>query len=112
MSRHFFSGGIMPSGDLPSRFQEHLTLSEQWRWSGKQYQLTAEAWLANMDDRKPAVMPVLEATYGRKNARKWWMRWRIFFMAVAEMFGIDDGREWGVGHYLFVPAGERKAATS
>lgn len=33
MSRHFFSGGIMPSGDLPSRFQERLVLSDQWRWS-------------------------------------------------------------------------------
>jgi cyclopropane-fatty-acyl-phospholipid synthase len=31
------------------------------------------------------------------------MRWRIFFLAVSEMFGMDGGREWGVGHYLFRP---------
>jgi cyclopropane-fatty-acyl-phospholipid synthase len=98
----------MPSGDLPSRFQEHLTLIDQWRWSGKQYQKTAEAWLRNMDERKSAIMPVLEKVYGSRDARKWWMRWRIFFMAVAEMFGMDGGREWGVGHYLFRPATDRK----
>lgn len=101
MSRHFFSGGIMPSGDLPSRFQEHLHLAEQWRWSGRQYQLTAEAWLQNMDARKADVMPILESTYGKGEANRWWMRWRIFFIAVSEMFGMDDGRDWGVGHYLF-----------
>ena len=103
MSRHFFSGGIMPSGDLPSRFQEHLQLIEQWRWSGKQYQRTAEAWLQNMDAKKAEIMPILESTYGTENANRWWMRWRIFFLAVSEMFGMDGGREWGVGHYLFGP---------
>lgn len=103
MSRHFFSGGIMPSGDLPSRFQERLVLSDQWRWSGIHYQRTAEAWLKNMDKRKATIMPILEATYGTKDADRWWMRWRIFFLAVSEMFGADEGREWGVGHYLFRP---------
>ena len=101
MSRHFFSGGIMPSGDLPSRFQEDLTLADQWRWSGRHYQRTAEAWLGNMDNKQFAIMPILEDTYGAADARRWWMRWRIFFLAVSEMFGIDEGREWGVGHYLF-----------
>jgi cyclopropane-fatty-acyl-phospholipid synthase len=105
MSRHFFSGGIMPAGDLPARFQEHLALVDQWRWSGKHYQQTAEAWLANMDGRKESVMPILADTYGHDNARRWWMRWRIFFLAVSEMFGMDGGREWGVGHYLFRPRG-------
>ena len=103
MSRHFFSGGIMPAGDLPSRFQAHLELIEQWRWSGRHYQKTAEAWLQNMDNRRAAIMPILEATYGTDDATRWWMRWRIFFLAVSEMFGMDDGREWGVGHYVFRP---------
>ena len=108
MSRHFFSGGIMPSGDLPSRFQEHLSLRDQWRWDGTHYQKTADAWLRNMDDQREAIMPVLEATYGSREARRWWMRWRIFFMAVSEMFGMDGGREWGVGHYLFSSGGRSR----
>jgi len=103
MSRHFFSGGIMPSGDLPQRFQEHLRIVDQWRWSGRHYQKTAEAWLQNMDARKAEAFPVIEQTYGPDNARRWWMRWRIFFLAVSEMFGTDGGREWGVGHYLLQP---------
>jgi cyclopropane-fatty-acyl-phospholipid synthase len=56
-----------------------------------------------MDRKRYAVMPILEETYGKADARRWWMRWRIFFLAVSEMFGMDDGREWGVGHYLFRP---------
>jgi len=105
MSRHFFSGGIMPSGDLPSRFQQHLKLVEQWRWNGKHYQRTAEAWLQKIDANEAAVMPILETTYGKSEAQRWLMRWRIFFLAVSEMFGMDAGREWGVGHYLFRRSG-------
>jgi len=103
MSRHFFSGGIMPSHDLPLKFPNHLDLKERWLWSGREYQQTAEAWLANMDARKALIMPVLASTYGLQDARRWWSRWRIFFLAVSEMFGTDAGREWGVGHYLFTP---------
>lgn len=101
MSRHFFSGGIMPSQDLPLRFQEHLSISDQWTWDGLQYQKTAEAWLQNMDARREEVMPIFERTYGPENGQRWWMRWRMFFLAVSEMFGSHDGREWLVGHYLF-----------
>ncbi|MGA9572459.1 MAG: cyclopropane-fatty-acyl-phospholipid synthase family protein [Lysobacterales bacterium] len=105
MSRHFFSGGIMPSDDLPLRFQQDLQLLEQWRWNGRHYEKTANAWLQNMDARKEQIMPVLAATYGSRDAGKWFMRWRIFFMACAELFGHGDGQEWYVSHYLF----ERKS---
>lgn len=109
MSRHFFSGGIMPSGDLPLRFQEHLQLEEQWRWSGWHYHKTAEAWLRNMDARKARAFPVIEQTYGAESAERWWNRWRIFFLAVSEMFASNDGTEWGVGHYLFRPRPSQEA---
>ncbi|NIR29656.1 MAG: class I SAM-dependent methyltransferase [Gammaproteobacteria bacterium] len=101
MSRHFFSGGMMPSDDLPLRFQDHLKLVRRWRWSGLHYQRTANAWLANLDARRDAVWPLLECTYGRHEAGRWWMRWRIFFMACAELFGYDNGQEWWVSHYAF-----------
>jgi cyclopropane-fatty-acyl-phospholipid synthase len=101
MSRHFFSGGMMPSQDLPLRFQEHLSISDQWTWDGLQYQKTAEAWLQNMDARREEVMPIIERTYGPENGQRWWMRWRMFFLAVSEMFASHNGREWLVGHYLF-----------
>jgi len=101
MGRHFFSGGIMPADDLPLRFQEHLRLVHRHRWNGKHYEKTANAWLQNMDSRKNRVMPILAETYGPANAERWFQRWRIFFMACAELFGFDGGSEWFVSHYLF-----------
>lgn len=103
MARHFFAGGIMPSDDLPSRFQDHLRLMNHWRWDGRHYERTANAWLQNMDERKAAIMPIMRATYGVEHASQWWMRWRIFFMACAELFGYADGQQWWVSHYLFAP---------
>ena len=101
MSRHFFSGGMMPSDELALRFQERLRFLKRWRWDGRHYEKTANAWLANVDTRRADVLPVLAATYGEANASQWLQRWRIFFMACAELFGYRDGQEWWVSHYLF-----------
>ena len=105
MSRHFFSGGIMPSADLPLYFADDLTIESRWHWSGTHYAKTCNAWLALMDSRRDAVMPILESTYGQGEAERWWMRWRMFFMACAELFAYDDGQEWFVSHYRFARAG-------
>ena len=104
MGRHFFSGGIMPSDDLPLRFQEHLRLLRRDRWSGHHYEKTANAWLNNMDARRDHIMPSLAETYGEANAERWFQRWRIFFMACAELFAFDNGSEWFVSHYQFCKA--------
>jgi cyclopropane-fatty-acyl-phospholipid synthase len=101
MSRHFFSGGMMPSDDLPLYFQEDLKLQQHWRWDGRHYESTANAWLANMDAHKTEIWPTFAQTYGHDFAQKWWMRWRMFFMACAELFGYDDGQQWFVSHYRF-----------
>ncbi len=101
MSRHFFSGGIMPSDELAARFQDRLRLLARWRWGGGHYERTAQAWLANLDRRRGRALEVLGGCYGRQAAPLWLQRWRMFFMACAGLFGHAGGQEWWVGHYLF-----------
>ena len=105
MSRHFFSGGIMPSTDLPLRFAKNLNIVDKWHWNGQHYARTCNAWLDNMGRNEEAIMGILADCYGEPNASLWWQRWRIFFMACAELFDYDEGHEWYVGHYLFQKAG-------
>ncbi len=101
MSKYFFTGGIMPSNDLFSYFNEHISIKEQWNVSGMHYHCTSEAWLKNMDTHKAQIMPLFESTYGKTQAVKWWVYWRIFYMACAELWGYNKGEEWMVQHYLF-----------
>ena len=101
MTRYFFTGGIMPSETLFANFQDDLTLDRQWWVDGRHYEKTSNHWLAGMDAQRATLMPLLVETYGADKAAVWFQRWRMFYMAVAELFGYEQGREWGVGHYLF-----------
>jgi cyclopropane-fatty-acyl-phospholipid synthase len=101
MSKYFFTGGIMPSDDLLFYFDDHLVKEQHWIVNGMHYSKTSEAWLANMDKHKAQIMPLFEKTYGKDQATKWWVYWRIFYMACAELWGFNNGNEWIVSHYLF-----------
>ncbi|MDZ4818651.1 MAG: cyclopropane-fatty-acyl-phospholipid synthase family protein [Planctomycetota bacterium] len=100
MGRYFFTGGIMPSADLLPQFNRDLTVTRQYAWNGQHYQRTAEAWLSNLDARRAEVLPILSKAYGSEQARRWLNRWRMFFLAVVELFGYDNGEQWYVSHYL------------
>jgi cyclopropane-fatty-acyl-phospholipid synthase len=112
MGRYFFTGGQMPSHDLLLFFQADLRIESQWAWDGRHYSRTANAWLENQDAHREEILAVFRQTYGdAATAERWFNRWRIFFMACAELFGFDNGNEWGVSHYRFVKPvnGERVA---
>ncbi len=101
MGRHFFTGGIMPSDNLLSRYQDDLSLTNQWRWNGKHYEKTCRAWLEKLDSGRDEIMPLMVSTYGKTDASRWLNRWRLFFLACAELFAYRNGNEWWVSHYLF-----------
>jgi cyclopropane-fatty-acyl-phospholipid synthase len=101
MARHFFTGGIMPSADLLPAFRGDLELERQWKVDGTHYARTAEAWLANLDRHRDAAVAILARIHGQDDSARWFERWRLFYLACAELFGYRGGSEWLVGHYRF-----------
>ena len=101
MSRHFFTGGIMPSNCLASRFQADLKLEAQWEVEGRHYGQTSEHWLENTDRHREEILRIFAQTYGPDRAKAWLANWRVFFMACAELWNYQGGTEWMVCHYRF-----------
>lgn len=101
MGRHFFTGGLMPASDTLLWFQSDLRIEQRWHVDGTHYARTANHWLQNHDQARDRVMAVMRETYGERLAGLWNQRWRIFWMACAEMFDYDRGQEWLVAHYRF-----------
>ena len=93
----------MPNADLLSSFGDSLQVTRQWNWEGTHYQRTAEAWLHNLDSRKHEAIEILQSTYGSAEGQKWFYRWRLFLLAVSELFGYAKGLEWYVTHCLLQP---------
>jgi cyclopropane fatty-acyl-phospholipid synthase-like methyltransferase len=134
MARHFFSGGTMPSLDLFLYFTGarsssggggntssldsgrgasssapggYLRIADVWWVNGKHYSRTLEAWLARHDQQRRAVLRLFAETYGPGEAAlRWFVMWRIFYLACSELFAYGGGDEWGVAHYLFEKAGD------
>jgi len=101
MARYFFTGGQMPAHDLLPAFDDTLRLVQDWKINGRHYQQTAEHWLQNMDRHRSEVLPLFAQTYGKDAVTRWWVYWRVFYMACAELWGYRNGEEWLVSHYLF-----------
>ena len=111
MAQHFFTGGVMPSDILLLCFQQHFSICQHWRVSGVHYQKTSEAWLERLDRHELCAVHLLQRVW-QGEAERWLMRWRVFFMACAELFGYAGGNEWIVSHYLFEnAAGKQIRAT-
>jgi cyclopropane-fatty-acyl-phospholipid synthase len=101
MTREFFSGGLMPADDLLLRYQEDFSIDQQWRVSGLHYARTCDEWLQRLDDNILRAELALTEGGGVVKPSVMLQRWRIFFMACAELFGYRGGNEWYISHYLF-----------
>ena len=91
----------MPSDDLFHYFQERLILEDHWQLSGTHYEKTAREWLRNHDNNRDAILSIFSAVYDSEQKEIWFNRWRLFYIACAQLFGYKNGREWGISHYLF-----------
>lgn len=106
MSQHFFTGGVMPSFCLFRQFDDDLAVTADWWLEGSHYARTCEAWLTKLDRNAEAAKDALSGGSNPDPVAVQLQRWRMFFMACAELFAYDSGRQWGVGHYLFRPRGD------
>jgi cyclopropane-fatty-acyl-phospholipid synthase len=102
IAQHFFTGGIMPSHGLIRELGMPFEVEADWRWSGENYRRTANDWLANYDSNALAIGGILHQVYGQE-AQLWARRWRLFFLATAGLFGVHNGSEWGISHYVLRP---------
>jgi cyclopropane-fatty-acyl-phospholipid synthase len=110
MGRHFFTGGMMPIKDLPSRLRIPFDEVERWEVPGEHYSRTAEHWLRNLDEHHAELLELFTEDEARKDAQRRLQRWRMFFIACQELFGFEGGGEWLVSHTLLAPRPERSAA--
>lgn len=104
MSRYFFSGGLMPAFDTPYRFNDHLEVQQRWAWEGQHYAKTLRTWLEKHDAQRSEILAIFRDVYG-KDAKVWFERWRLFYLACEELFLYNQGDEWFVGHFLLTRKG-------
>lgn len=105
MAKHFFTGGMMPSFDLPARFDDHLNQEKSWEVNGSHYASTCEGWLQNLDGRKSEAFDMIARSDNPASKVIQFNRWRMFVMACQELFGYRQGKEWHVAHYLLTRNG-------
>lgn len=106
MGRNFFTGGMMPSVDLLRCIQSPFRIESEYEMSGTHYAKTAEAWLANLEKNRRMIEVLFEKEVAPREAKVRVERWKIFFLACAELFGFSGGTEWLVAHYLLAPRTE------
>jgi len=109
MGRHFFTGGMMPSRNLLQELDVPFAVVDQWDVAGVHYAKTAEAWLENLDRHASELERLFARETTRDEAARMLRRWRLFFLACAELFGFGGGAEWFVTHALLAPSSAARA---
>ena len=63
--------------------------------------LTVTCMATALPSTEVALGPWVMQPRTAAGAARWFQRWRMFWMACAELFGYDNGNEWMVAHYRF-----------
>ena len=100
MTKHFFSGGVMPSYDLLETIAIPLKVEQQWPVNGMHYAKTCQAWLENLDRNAEQIRSMFAGQLGKSSAQRQLARWRMFVMACEELFAFHEGQQWYVSHAL------------
>jgi cyclopropane-fatty-acyl-phospholipid synthase len=99
-AERFFTAGRMPAHELLLRFQRDLEVRESWIVSGTHYARTLAAWLERLDAHAERAQIVLADALGERRAARALAGWRLFLISTEQMWGLRDGQEWMVSHYL------------
>lgn len=103
-AERFFTAGLMPSHELLHHFDDDLLVQERWAVSGTHYARTLDAWLANLDRHREALLGVLQATGDSPpQARARLGAWRLFLISTREIWASNAGDDWLVSHYRLAP---------
>ena len=94
MGRNFYTGGsIMALNSYFHLAPKSLYLADVQPVSGTGYKKTSLAWLAKQEENKQLFV----AKYGTE----FYEGFRMFYIAVAEAFGANDGNEFMCGYFTF-----------
>ena len=79
----------------------NLNYQKSWALSGTHYEKTSNAWLEKMDLNQSKILNLFKKTNSNYIAKRNFHFWRLFFIACAEIFGYNNGKEWIISHHLF-----------
>mgnify|MGYP001165414356 CR=1 FL=1 len=98
MEKYFFSGGSMPNLDIFQILDNPFQIEKVWKVSGINYHKTLEFWYANLKANKNDILKI--DFYDDLKQEIHFNRWKVFIIACSELFKLNHGEEFIVGHAL------------
>jgi len=99
MEKYFFSGGSMPNLNIFNDLDHSLTLDKSWFESGYNYHKTLEFWYQNLKFNKKNILNI-DFEDKSISSKTHYNRWKVFILACSELFKINNGEEYLIGHAL------------
>ena len=100
MSRHFFTGGMMPYKGLYGDLHTNLTLRHVWDIPGTNYHKSLESWLQRLDINTSEILNTLRFESPSIDANTYLNRYKLFLIFCSELFRFNEGQDWHLMNYL------------